>query len=175
MKNHIQIASLAALSLLATAGCAAQPKQVAAPASAACHQLPEPLKEASAFYSPGAVAGVRQMEVSYSRQNWSGQVTGAEVLVRATPSTSPEYLQRALICHAFGTGPAATPNDPLRPEGGLAEVRVRSHGHLYSVALLGNGVRASKDIVARASAMLGSGGEVKVRDVDAMAGAAIRF
>ena len=93
-------------------------------------------------------------------------MVGTEVRVRATPGVTAEYLQRALTCHAMGTHPAASPNDPLRPKGGLAEVNVVSIGHSFAVSLMGNDIAASKDAHARAKAMIeASQSTVTVRDV----------
>jgi hypothetical protein len=148
------------------AGCAGQTRAAGAPLSAGCHQITDPAKAATAFYEPGIAFKARPIERNYSRQNWTGDVVGAEVHVRATPGATPEYLQRALVCHAKGTGPAASPNDPLRPAGGISNIQVQSAGYAFVVSVFGNDRQASKDIVARATAMVsGVGGTVDVREL----------
>jgi hypothetical protein len=160
-------ASLLVASAAASIGCSSSQGQAASPsASAGCSQISQPLQDAAAFYAPGAAYRARAIEPRYSRQNYTGAITGAEVHVRATPGISQEYLERVLICHARGAGPSASPNDPLRPQGGVADVQVRSSGHSYAVSIFGNGPESSRDIVDRASAMVhGSGGTVEVREL----------
>ena len=149
-------------------GCATHNRAAADPPPAAgCHLIPDPLQAAAPFYEPGGAYAQHPLEVSHARQTWRGELVGAEVRIRATPGATSEYLERVLWCHAIGSGPAASPNDPLRPAGGVADVRVRSVGRSFAVMVLGRDAVASKDVAARAHAMVGSeGATLRIADAN---------
>jgi hypothetical protein len=130
--------------------------------SSACSGVPEEDRVLSPF---GHVADIRSVSPLHedvrSGKGTSTRMAGAEVVFRAVPGLTAEWLQRVVDCHltrnsAIGheTSSAEMPFCPLTLRG--AQARVRSVGDGFAVAIRSDDAEGSKEILKRAEALQSS-------------------
>jgi hypothetical protein len=116
-----------------------------------------------------AAHNVERVEAIHATRYFNGQdhalhVTGANVYVAAAPGVSDAYLERVLSCYAAAGAGQPSGTDPLRVAG-VSEVRVRSHGPSFEIAITGRDREAGEQILQQARALERSGGEVQIRQI----------
>jgi hypothetical protein len=121
--------------------------------------VPEEDRDLSPFGHVGDIRSVSPLlEDVRTGKGTSSRVAGAEVVFRAVPGLTAEWLQRVIDCHlarnsAVGheASAAEMPYCPLTNRG--AQARVRSVGDGFAVAVCSDDADASKEILKRAEAL----------------------
>jgi hypothetical protein len=127
--------------------------------SSACSGVPEADRDLSPFGHIGDIRSVSPLQEDVRNgKATSTRVAGAEVVFRAVPGLTAEWLQRGVDCHlarnsAIGheASAAEMPFCPLTIRG--AQARVRSVGDGFAVAIRSDDAEASKEILKRAEAL----------------------
>jgi hypothetical protein len=127
--------------------------------SSACSGVPEEDRDLSPFGHLGDIRSVSPLQEDVrTGKGTSTRVAGAEVVFRAVPGLTAEWLQRVVDCHlarnsAVGheASAAEMPHCPLTIRG--AQARVRSVGDGFAVAVRSDDADASKEILKQAEAL----------------------
>ncbi len=130
--------------------------------SSACSGVPEEDRDLSPFGHGGDIRSVSPLQEDVRMgKGTSTRAAGAEVVFRAVPGLTAEWLQRVVDCHlarnaAIGheASAAEMPLCPLTLRG--AQARVRSVGDGFAVAIRSDDAVASKEILKRAEALQSS-------------------
>lgn len=163
-------------SAIAAAGCASDQKQPASVASAGCQQLGDVNAVVAEQLQGGQVYGAREVRerVFLARALQPERTVGADLYVLATPNTTPQYLERALTCHA-AQGRALSSNDPFHPSDGyVTDVSVRPVSNGFAIRVRGSNQDAAKEIWQRAQ-RFADPGSVTVEQVAATDGETSTF
>ncbi len=159
------ILSLCLGALLAVAGCGTstsrQEARSASVARAGCSVI-DP-QAAASFYKGNVHAARPIYGPEHHGKVILRRLEGAELAVPATPGMTAQYLQRALTCHAMSETQALHTNDPLKPQGGVDVVRVRSMDGRFVVSIVSQDADAARDIWARAEAFAAGDSRVDVQ------------
>lgn len=127
--------------------------------ASACSGIPEEDRDASPFMHGADIRSVSPLQEEVKTgKTVSNRVAGAEVVFKAVPGMTAEWLQRVVDCHlarnaAIGHEAAAAemPYCPLTLRG--AQARVRSVGDGFAVAIRGDDAETSKEILKRAESL----------------------
>ena len=130
-----------------------------------CSGVPEEDRDNSPFDHPDDIRSVSPLreDIRMGKSN-SSRMAGAEVVFRAVPGMTAEWLQRVVDCHlarnaAIGheTAAADMPRCPLTLRG--VQASVRSVGDGFAVAIRSDDTATSEEILRRAESLHAGAGK----------------
>jgi hypothetical protein len=128
----------------------------------ACAGLPDADRDMSPFYHREDIAEVKEHvdEVRVGTRNKENKTTGADIVFRAVPGMTTEWLQRIVDCHIARA--SAVGHD--MPEMGYCplvlknvKAKVSSTGTGFAVAVTSDNPETVKEIIKRAKALVAQG------------------
>lgn len=152
---------LGSLCLLVTAGCSETPAPQVASGNA-CNAAVE--AEGANLHAQVYDAKPIYRDEFRARAITVDKLAGAKLYVPAEKGVTDAYLHRVASCYAASSAAEAHPNDPLRPNGGIAAVDIESHRGSYAIAVTSEDEKTAEEIWQRAQA-LDSQGAVEVEQV----------